>query len=302
MQEHSHPARCPDCDGDSPVFLGSLPDVVRFAGKRLPAPLYGGALFQCGRCRLKFRHPLLDTKTYEDLYDNGLVASWTPTLRTDQRIVREFLCEKLRGGRVLDYGCYTGLFLSSLPAAFSKFGVEVNKLAAAKAERDANARVWRELEEMDDDQQFDGVVCMDVVEHFPSPLLLVRELMRKLRPGGVLLMTTGDAESALWNRLGSRWWYCGFGEHVAFISRGWLVHNLATLGADLEQCEPFNYKSEGRALRVARWGAFMGALVLSGLRSLMSGAVVANDHRKVAKALPGIGLTRDHLFIVLRKR
>ncbi len=41
---------------------------------------------------------------------------------------------------------------------------------------------------------FDSVTCLDVLEHIPRPAVAVREMVRVLCPGGVLILQTPNAE------------------------------------------------------------------------------------------------------------
>lgn len=296
--------RCPDCDSKGLSRIGRLPDVRTFAGRVLDRPVAGGALFECRQCRLKFRHPVIDMQTSDALYDNGSVSAWSSALRTDQRLVLDHLDANTDAGSVLDFGCYTGQFLASLPARFERYGVEISDQAADATRRRAGARVWKDLDSIDPARRFDVIVCMDVVEHFPSPRRLLEALLARLAPAGRLLITTGDADATLWRRFGSRWWYCGYAEHIAFISGPWLRHHAGTLGANIVGCESFNYKDEGGAMRLLRWGALGAALAWTGGAAVLARAPGRADPPSAPSAitsLPGVGLTRDHLFIVIRK-
>jgi SAM-dependent methyltransferase len=45
------------------------------------------------------------------------------------------------------------------------------------------------------DAAFDAAVCLEGIEHIPDPLLLLGELMRVLRPGGMLVLSTPNIQS-----------------------------------------------------------------------------------------------------------
>ena len=40
------------------------------------------------------------------------------------------------------------------------------------------------------DESFDAIMCIEVLEHVPDPVLAIREFARLLRPGGELIITT----------------------------------------------------------------------------------------------------------------
>lgn len=286
------PIGCPDCGGRRIHSLGALPDVSFFAGRPLAGPLPGGRLLHCRDCDLRFRYPARDD--YDRLYDNSAVDTWTPgSLRTDQRLVRDVVAGRADARTVLDFGCYTGDFLAALPPHLQRHGVEVSAAAAAVARQRAGALVTSTLAQQPPAMRFDVIVAMDVIEHVPSPRRLLTELVARLAEGGLLVLTTGDGSHPLFRLAGSRWWYCYFPEHIAFISRRWLHAHVGPAGGRLLGVEAFNYiEAQGGALRWWGWAKYL--------------ARPAHHARKRARHLsstgsdlgvPGIGLARDHLLI-----
>ncbi|RME40373.1 MAG: class I SAM-dependent methyltransferase [Deltaproteobacteria bacterium] len=61
------------------------------------------------------------------------------------------------------------------------------------------------------DQSFDGIACVEGIEHIENFFALIRELRRILKPSGVLFLTTPNM-----NKLGSRWhtFWTGFPHYL----------------------------------------------------------------------------------------
>jgi len=298
---------CPDCGCQRLRQLGVLPDVAFFAGSRLQQPLPGGELLHCTRCDLRFRHPHLGTATYDRLYDNARADTWSAgPLRVDQRLVQALAQGTVHAPtaaghgapRVLDFGCYAGDLLASLPAEFDKYGIEVNATAGARAATRAAARVERNLDHLAADLRFDLIVAMDVIEHVPSPRALLKQLVDRLTPGGRLVITTGDGANWLWRLLGARWWYCYFPEHIAFISRRWMHYHAAALGVSVRQVRTFNYLDPAERPRFVRgWKTLWRYVRKPAAHKLQQQRHAAQHGSDLG--VPGIGLTRDHLLLVV---
>ena len=155
-----------------------------------------------------------------------------------------------RGGRVLDFGCYSGGLLALLDSVYERYGVEVNRAAAAVAAESAHAQIWSRADDIPRDMRFDVVVAADVIEHMANPLDTMSTLMTLLTHDGILIVTTGDADNFLWNRFGANWWYCFYPEHVAFVSRAWVELALCRQGWEILHCERFRYRRLGPLRRL----------------------------------------------------
>jgi ubiquinone/menaquinone biosynthesis C-methylase UbiE len=122
--------------------------------------------------------------------------------------------------RLLDVGCGTGrhlLELSQYPGSFVGLDLDRGDLSKTRYLFDLTARqrpVVADVELMQGvgeqlpfgDCLFDYVVCTETLEHVPDDRAVLSELVRVLRPGGVLVVSVPDeySERLLW-RLSPRY-------------------------------------------------------------------------------------------------
>jgi len=130
--------------------------------------------------------------------------------------------------RLLDVGCSSGAFLhAAVKLGFRAEGVEPAPKAAATAQA-AGLKVHQGLlqEAGYADGQFDAITLFEVIEHLQHPQDLLHECRRILRPGGILLVGTGNAGSWSMAAMGARWEYLHIakhGGHVSFFNLGSLA-------------------------------------------------------------------------------
>jgi 2-polyprenyl-3-methyl-5-hydroxy-6-metoxy-1,4-benzoquinol methylase len=70
----------------------------------------------------------------------------------------------------------------------------------------------------------------DVVEHLSDPLAVFREARRIVKPGGWMILGTGNAGSFAARASGNRWTYICLPEHLSFFTRRALRNGLAKVG------------------------------------------------------------------------
>jgi len=191
-------AQCPACGGAGGRVIGRKAD---------------WAMVRCPVCGLVHSHPPPVERVrvkYVEQYD---LAAHFEVFEARKRVLYEHRLARLarpQSGRdrLCDVGCAGGQFLQLARAqGWSIFGVEMNPPAAARA-RERGAVIFEgRLEELDTPpwETFDLVTCWDTLEHTPSPVLFVERLVRLLKPGGTLALTTLNQRSLAWTVFRTRW-------------------------------------------------------------------------------------------------
>ncbi len=161
-----------------------------------------------------------ESEDYEGYYDEGNLAVPEFIDRRLDEIVAGFEPYR-REGRLLDVGCGAGTFLrAAARAGWEAVGVEVSA-TAAEHNRAAGFEVFNGfLEEARyPEGHFDVVVASEVLEHVPDPGEMLREILRVLRPGGLLWATTPNGRGLSARALGLGWSAVCPPEHLHLFSR-----------------------------------------------------------------------------------
>jgi SAM-dependent methyltransferase len=140
-------------------------------------------------------------------------------LRSEFRRTVSFLRKKgVAEGRLLEIGCAYGFMLSEASRHFQCVGVDVSEAGLAHC-RAQGHEVYASIDRIGTDAAFDAVVLLDCIEHLPNPVDTLEKASSRLRPGGALLLTTGDWDSWLARRMGRRWRLMTPPQHLFFFSR-----------------------------------------------------------------------------------
>src|SRR5512137_2922655 len=171
-----------------------------------------GDIVQCRRCRMLFSNPQLPPaeiqRLYREVVDPLYLEEAPARERTFARQLRRLRRWAAPPGRLLDIGCYTGVFMKLAAAAGWKVtGLELSAWAAGIARQAGVGEVIdRELGAAGlERESFDAITLWDVVEHLGDPRAMLEQVHGLLRPGGIVALSTHLADSAAARLAGRRY-------------------------------------------------------------------------------------------------
>ena len=222
---------CPLCgSNDSRVIVGAKQRTV----------------VECRGCRLRALSPM---PTLDDLVsiNEETVHPFFNACLEDEDTYRVYFASKLNdlqrfqpSGRVLDVGCGAGFFLDAArQRGYDVAGVDLSPVPAEYVQRrlGLNVAVGSLYDYAAPRMSFDAVTIFQTIEHDPHPAELCKELLRILRPGGALMVTTPAADGFVARAMGKRWFGYRNVEHVSFFSRESLRYALEQAGFEIEFVE-----------------------------------------------------------------
>ncbi|CAN5339811.1 hypothetical protein BH11PLA2_BH11PLA2_37250 [soil metagenome] len=164
----------------------------------------------------------------------GDYTASAPVLQAEFRSVLKDL-QRAGGtmGKLLEIGCAYGYFLDvANTAGYETTGIEICEAAVESCQQrglNVTAGVVKP-EYLKQHGPFDCVVMLDVIEHLPNPDEMFTMLSEAVKPGGYLVITTGNWGSLLSRTAGSRWRLMTPPQHLYFYSRSTLSKLVSNHG------------------------------------------------------------------------
>jgi SAM-dependent methyltransferase len=162
-----------------------------------------------------------------------------PVLRREFAHSVELIRDYCRAGRLLDLGCAYGFFLKEAERYFEVAGIELAEEAAAYC-RSAGLNVLSGVADeanMARIGKVDVITLFDVIEHLPAPHETLALCDRYLKPGGIIMITTGDFASPLARLAGARWRLMTPPQHLWFLTPESVRRSATALGLSLQRCD-----------------------------------------------------------------
>lgn len=198
----------------------------------------------CRACTLLFVEPFSGFEIYDDAYYSGqgpdpyvdYETEYRDWRRTDRMLEFDDMA-RLAAAHVaaqparreplrwLDFGCGAGAFLKYLREhgaiagrTLELTGHDVGSYADLLRERDGFRILGLDDLPREPAARYDVISMIEVIEHLPQPAEQIALVARLLKPGGLLLLTTGNLASPIARRQGIHYRYCAPEIHVSLFN------------------------------------------------------------------------------------
>ena len=184
-------------------------------------------------------------KVLSEAYER-VVDAYFDSQENDPRYLRfykrleQLVRKHVSGKTILDVGCGDGVFLSMLSDEWKKQGLEPSAAGASLAQRRNLDVTCATLDTSPQRFEADLISALDVIEHVADPHRFLESFKQHLRPGGVVLLLTGDADSYGAKVAGSQWSYLRWAGHISVFSKSGLEKLVRSHGFEVlawKRCE-----------------------------------------------------------------
>jgi len=203
------------------------------------------AIVQCLNCGLIYSNPRWDDSELMDSYEavedplylqerEGRVLTFEQHLHPLEKITG-----RAGGRKLLDVGCYIGVFLEiAARHGWDAWGVEPSEWAAEQAKRLGLNVMHGTLATANlPETSFDVVTLWDVIEHLSDPMAEIRRVYCALKPGGLIVIHTMDIDSLFAHVMGPRWpWLMEM--HIYYFSQRTMAAMLRKAGFQVIRSGP----------------------------------------------------------------
>ncbi len=300
---------CPSCQNQRVILVDQIPPILLENPER--KAIFKSSLYRCLNCHLYFRSPQLSLSDLDQLYNEEGV-DYLHGFRKDWRLITDFIGHQtLPDSTILDVGCFDGKFLDyfdSVNKGWQRSGVELNHEAAEEAERKGIKIVARDFNALSDIQaQFSVITAIDIIEHGKNPEELLRNMLRLTRPGGVVIISTGNTNALAPRIMGAKYWYYMFPGHISFINRPWLKRTARELNTRIVEIKQFSHGDSNSFVPPITDGVKNIIYKLSPkgfslLRKAGLGGIDTTVNPELKYYPPNWRSAKDHLLIVLEKK
>jgi 2-polyprenyl-3-methyl-5-hydroxy-6-metoxy-1,4-benzoquinol methylase len=170
---------------------------------------------------------------YTEDYHRAIMAAGEGSAAERWKEQVKLIAKYKSGGKVLDTGCSSGGFLSTMKGPnWQLYGIEMEGSTAERARANTGAEVF--VGDVVDApylrESFDVITCFDVLEHVYSPRQFLSKVKEWLKPGGLYYAMMPNIDSWEAKLFGSYWFGLELPRHITHFSPRSLRHLLTKMG------------------------------------------------------------------------
>jgi SAM-dependent methyltransferase len=221
---------CPTCNSHVVAPFLMAPD--RF---HLRKEMY--RLLRCGSCSGVWLDdppaPAQMGEHYTEDYHRAIVTAGEGSAAKRWKGQVKMISRHKSGGKLLDIGCSSGGFLSTMKnPAWNLYGIEMEESTAQRARAATGATVFvgDAVEAPFLPNSFDVITSFDVLEHVYSPRQFLTKVQEWLKPGGIYYAMMPNIASWEAQLFGSHWFGLELPRHLSHFSPHSLRHLLTGMG------------------------------------------------------------------------
>jgi len=193
-------------------------------------------LMRCRSCRCVWTieppAPSEMWQHYTEDYHRAIVSAGEGSAADRWRGQVQCITSQKHSGSILDLGCSSGGFLSTMPKdRWKLFGIEMEESTAQRARTLTGAEVFGGdiLDAPFAPASFDVITCFDVIEHVYDPSHFLLKVHEWLKPGGIFYAMMPNIDSWESRLFGTYWFGLELPRHLFHFSPRSLRYVLKAL-------------------------------------------------------------------------
>lgn len=222
---------CPNCNYSKAELLFEAQNI--HGSRKISEEKF--VILKCTKCGVVFPRLTIDDRFFKKYYPQNYYHS---SNFSQNFILRkyELLClyqvkflinHFIKKGNVLDFGCGLGQFLTFLPNAFEKYGIEINTRAVRFIEKNIpQIKIFNDLSSLKPKSlKFNLITLWHVLEHLENPKKTLRQLISLMEKDAVLFISTPNSQSLGFMIGQANWFHLDAPRHLAIFN----LNNLSAL-------------------------------------------------------------------------
>jgi SAM-dependent methyltransferase len=224
------------CKSLTRVRETTLPAVLMSDDFKITDKKFGsiGALDKCRCCGFFQCTDLADVAGYYVEMDDTQYEATRKARALQELEILKYIPTSQRRGRLLDIGAGSGILIEQAKQwGLEAIGIEPSIALQARAAEYGLRVHLGTLPHADVQGPFDIITMVDVIEHVPDPVDLLRKARELLAPSGILLVTTPDRRSVVARLMRWKWWHYRIA-HIGYFDAMTLATAVSRAGFEFK--------------------------------------------------------------------